>query len=238
MWAYKVLFELPYEEPWRLRRRLRIDYPIAGDRLLGGGRAVPQRVQTALRRPALDKAVSAFYMSWDLVPHGALAWLLLRHPRRFPRSAAMLGATIDLTLLGYWLVPTAPPWWASRVGGRMDGEVHRVFTETRRGVRGRRIDDGHDSRGANPWAAMPSDHLASCVMLAIVLAELGPLPGALGSAYAAAMAFALAYLGEHYATDMLAGLTLALAVRAAEPAAREPLAALVERFETAARSAR
>jgi hypothetical protein len=37
--------------------------------------------------------------------------------------------------------------------------------------------------------------------------------GALGWSYAAALGFALVYLGEHYVVDLVAGLALAEAVR-------------------------
>jgi membrane-associated phospholipid phosphatase len=216
MWAYKVLFELPNEPAWRARARLHIDYPITADRMLCAGRPLPQRLQSALRSRLADDVFSVTYMTWDVAPHAVLAWLLWRRPDRFGRAAVLLGATIDLTLVGYWLVPTAPPWWSAQVGGRMGGEVHRVFTETRRHWRGQPRYDGHDSRGANPWAAMPSDHFGSAAMLAMLLAELGPGAGALGWGYAAALGTSLAYLGEHYATDMFAGLALALAVRRSE----------------------
>ena len=37
-------------------------------------------------------------------------------------------------------------------------------------------------------------------MAALLLAEAGPVAGALGVAYAATLGFALVYLGEHYAS--------------------------------------
>jgi membrane-associated phospholipid phosphatase len=220
MWAYKVLFELPNEEPWRLRHRLHIDYPVRVDRVLGGGVPLTQRMQSlrdVKRTSALDVALTIFYLTWEVEPHLVLAWLLLRHPDRFSRAAFMLGATIDLTLVGYWLVPTAPPWWASQVGGRMDGAVRRVFTETRRVLRGRPRVTGQDTRGANPWASMPSDHFASSAMTAMLLGDLGPVQGAAGWAYALALGCTLVYLGEHYVVDLLAGLGLAVSVRTVAP---------------------
>ena len=68
---------------------------------------------------------------------------------------------------------------------------------------------------------MPSLHFATSLMAALLLAEIGPIPGALGVGYAAALAFALVYLGEHYVTDLLAGAALVAVVRreaVAEPA--------------------
>jgi membrane-associated phospholipid phosphatase len=66
---------------------------------------------------------------------------------------------------------------------------------------------------------MPSLHFATSVMAALLLAEVGPLAGAIGFSYAATLGFALVYLGEHYAADLLAGGALTLAVRRFGPRA-------------------
>jgi hypothetical protein len=50
-------------------------------------------------------------------------------------------------------------------------------------------------------------------MAAHVLSDVGRGHGAVGWTYTAALGFALVYLGEHYVVDLLAGLTLAEAVR-------------------------
>jgi hypothetical protein len=76
---------------------------------------------------------------------------------------------------------------------------------------------------------MPSLHFATSVMAAHVLSDVGPLPGAVGWAYAAALGFALVYLGEHYVADLLAGLALTEGVRRAAPTAA-PAARAVARF--------
>ena len=67
---------------------------------------------------------------------------------------------------------------------------------------------------------MPSLHFGTSVMAAHVLAEVGPVPGALGWTYASALGFALVYLGEHYVIDLLAGLALAESVRLRSPPRR------------------
>jgi hypothetical protein len=64
---------------------------------------------------------------------------------------------------------------------------------------------------------MPSLHFGTSVMAAHLLDEVGPVPGALGWAYASTLGFALVYLGEHYVVDLLAGLALAESVRLSEP---------------------
>ena len=60
--------------------------------------------------------------------------------------------------------------------------------------------------GGNPLAAMPSLHFATSVMAALLLAEVGPVAGALGFGYTATLGFALVYLGEHYVVDLLGGV--------------------------------
>lgn len=225
MWAYKIAFEVPYDDPEKLRARLLIDPAIAGDARLGGGMPFPERLQRALRRPPeltrLDYALSLFYATWEAEPHAVLGWILWRRPERFARAALRLAATFDSTLIGYWTVPSAPPWWASEREGRMGGAVHRVSVEAMRGLRGkpRPAPDAH-ARDANPWAAMPSDHFGSAAMAALLLAEQHPAAGAAGTAYALALGFALVYLGEHYVVDLAAGLILAAAVAGIERATR------------------
>ena len=221
MWAYKIAFEVPYDRPGELRERLRVDAPISLDRRIGLGMPPPQRLQRRLRRPPrlslLDKAAAAVYLLWEVEPHLALAWLLWRHPGRFPGAAARMAATFDATLIGYFAVPTAPPWWASEFEGRMDGDVRRVNAEVIRALRReRRPGTPQDHQpGSNPWAAWPSDHFASALSAAIALTEADPRPGAVAFAYAAALGLVLVYTGEHYVTDLLLGAALALGIHGA-----------------------
>jgi membrane-associated phospholipid phosphatase len=56
-------------------------------------------------------------------------------------------------------------------------------------------------------------------MAALLLAELGPVAGALGFSYTATLGFALVYLGEHYVVDLLAGAALTGLVRKVGPRA-------------------
>src|ERR671929_1298072 len=226
MWAYKIAYATPYDRPDAVRRRLQVDEALRLDARLGGGTPPTERLQRALRRPPrltpLDWALTGIYMLWDAEPHLTLAWLLLRHPERFPAAAARLAATYDLTLIGYWAVPSAPPWWASEHAGRIGGAVRRVPVEVSRALRRQPRPLAEHSLGANPWAAMPSDHLATAAMTALLAGEIRRGAGALGWAYAAALGFALVYGGEHYVTDLLAGLALAVAVHRLAPLAAGP----------------
>ena len=79
MWAYIVMHELPYDDPARLERRVRVDYPIALDRAVFG-RAPTLVLQRACARPggttALDHALVYAHWAWFVQPHAAAAWIL------------------------------------------------------------------------------------------------------------------------------------------------------------------
>jgi hypothetical protein len=225
MWAYIAHYEMPNDDPERHMARTRVGYPIRVDRVLGAGEIPTVRLQRALGREGEvrphDTALSIVHWAWFTAPHGALAYILLRHPGRFARSAAQVAAVFDVGLIGYWAVPTAPPWWAGRRRGVP--HVRRIMIEAGERFWGRYWTRLYDSLAGNPLAAMPSLHFATSVMAAHVLSDVGRAPGAVGWAYTAALGFALVYLGEHYVIDLAAGLALTEGVRAAAPA-MEPAA--------------
>jgi hypothetical protein len=238
MWGFTMAHELPFDDPERLRRRLRVRYPIVSDRVIGLGKLPNVRLQRALSAPgrvdAKDHALAWVHWLWFFQPHLSLLWILVRDDDRFPRAARQMSATYDLGCAVYFAVPTAPPWWASEQGHTGDEEVRRIMVEVGERFWGRAWPTLYDSLGGNPWAAMPSLHFASSLVAAMLLAEMGPGPGAAGWSYAITLGFALVYLGEHYVTDLLAGAALATLVRRGEPLA-EPLAlrvsALAQRLE-------
>jgi hypothetical protein len=223
MWAYIIVHELPNDDPEGLERRAHIDYPLDFDRIVFGT-APSAALQQALSKPGrstlLDHALTYSHWAWFMQPHLATAWILWRHPDRFPRAATLLCAVFDLGLIGYFAVPTAPPWYAAQQG-RIPG-TRRIMVEVGERVWGRLWPSLYGFLGGNPLAAMPSLHFGTSVMAAHVLDEVGPVPGALGWAYASTLGFALVYLGEHYVVDLLAGLALAESVRLSAPLA-EPL---------------
>jgi hypothetical protein len=235
MWSFAMAHELPYDDPEALLRRLRVRYPIVIDRVIGLGELPNGRLQRAFSRPGsvtpLDRALSVVHWAWFMEPHAALLFVQARHPDRFPRAARQMAATYDLGCAGYFAVPTAPPWWAAEQGeiaGPDGPEIRRIMVDAGEQVWRRAWDPMYEAFNSNPWAAMPSLHFATSLMAAIHLAEIGPVPGALGWAYAGTLAFALVYLGEHYVTDLLAGAALVALVRRGEPLA-EPLVEAINR---------
>jgi membrane-associated phospholipid phosphatase len=231
MWAYLAAYKAPHDDAGAQAARVHVDYPIRADRAIGLGELPSTRLQRALARVGpsgpdwrtLDRVLVWTHWSWFAVPHGSLLYVLVRRPGRFGRAAVMTYAVFDVGACFYWLLPTAPPWYAA--GAREDRasseqlEVRRMMVEY-----GEHFwQDGWGSLysvfGGNPLAAMPSLHFATSLMAALLLAEVGPVAGALGALYTGTLGFALVYLGEHYVVDLIAGAALTLAVRRAEPLA-------------------
>jgi membrane-associated phospholipid phosphatase len=258
MWAFTMVHELPYDDPQRLRERLRVRYPIRADLALGGGELPSLRLQRALARRGgvggIDRALAFVHWAWFFEPHTSLLWILLWRNHRFPRAARQLAAAYDIGCAIYFLVPTAPPWWAAENGyieeelrlhaepseaSGVDAEaeavrLRRLMVEVGEDVWGDTWPRLYDALGGNPWAAMPSLHFATSMLAALLLAESAPGAGALGLGYAGALGLALVYLGEHYAIDLIAGAALVALVRVGEPLA-EPAAlrvsAAIQRLE-------
>ena len=230
---FKLGWELPYDEPEKLRKRLWIDQPIRFDTVVGLGVPPGVRLQRALRRRGevtlLDKLVTVVYGSWFL-PHILLVYLAARHEEFVPRAGARLAAAYHLTCPFYIWAPQAPPWWASEKEGRMGGEIERVARLVVYDVLKREPPADGVGQG-NPWGSMPSDHISSAAITAMGLSEVGPLPGAIGWSYVAAAAFAIVYLGEHYVADIVVGLAIAEAVRRLEPLAAPYVRAVAHAIE-------
>jgi PAP2 superfamily len=261
MWAYVAAYKHPHDDVSAQRRKTHFRYPIAADIALGLGELPTVRLQRALARVGaqgaqwsrLDAALVWAHWSWFLVPHGAVAYILLRHPQRFPRAATLSYAVFNTGASIYWVLPTAPPWYAALdaegAGTRGVPDIRPAAPQATaagaaappqagvESVRRLMVEYGehfwddewpalYSVFGGNPLAAMPSLHFASSLMAALLLSEVGPVPGALGYAYLAVLGFALVYTGEHYAVDLIGGAVLTAAVRRLEPAATPPLAAL------------
>ena len=246
MWAYLAGYEMPNDDPEALERRVHVAYPVKVDRLIGLGTTPTLRLQRAFGRAgrfsAFEKVMVWSHWAWFLVPHGTALYLLLFRRGHFERGATRIYATFDIGLLGYWGVPTAPPWYAARAGLMADGhtpELRRMMVEYGEQFWGDRWTRLYGVLGGNPLAAMPSLHFATSVQSARVLAETGPVAGAVGWAYAGTLGVALVYLGEHYVVDLAAGLALAEVVRRAAPAVAPAARAVshgVQALEARARS--
>jgi hypothetical protein len=221
MWAYIAAYEIPNDDPRRLEARVRVDYPIKVDRVLGLGVPPTLRLQR-LARPGqisrFERVLVWCHWLWFFVPHTSVAYILVRAPDKFPAAAARMYAVFNSGAVFYWAIPTAPPWWAAERGHMPDVQVRRMMIEYGQQFWGDNWGALYDVLGGNPLAAMPSLHFATSLMAARVLREAGPIAGALGWTYATLLGLALVYLGEHYAVDLIAGAALTETVRRVAPA--------------------
>jgi membrane-associated phospholipid phosphatase len=225
MWAYLAAYKSPHDDEREQESRVLIDYPIVVDRVLGLGELPTVRLQRRLARGQWrlgDRVLVWAHWSWFLVPHGALVYIMLRYRGRFDRAAVMTYAVFDIGAMVYWVLPTAPPWYAATqeiAVRRMMVEYGEFFWKDGWGPL-------YSVLGGNPLAAMPSLHFATSMMAAQLLSETGPVAGTVGWGYTATLGFALVYLGEHYVIDLIAGAALTTAVRRLAPSASPVLGAV------------
>ena len=246
MWAYLAAYKMPADDPGKLEARVKVAYPVRVDKTIGLGTTPTLRLQRALSTQddfkRWEKLLVWSHWVWFAFPHGTVLYLILRHPERVNRGASRIYATFDLGLIGYWALPTAPPWYAAAEGQMKDGrtpELRRMMVEYGEQFWRSGWAPLYGVLGGNPLAAMPSLHFATSVSAAHVLAETGTLAGLLGWAYTATLGTALVYLGEHYVVDLMAGLALAEGVRAGAPKLTPParrFSTLVQALEARART--
>jgi membrane-associated phospholipid phosphatase len=224
MWAYLAAYKAPHDDEDAQEARVHVDYPIAVDRLIGFGQLPSLRLQRALARyedgrPAWrlpDRVLVGAHWIWFTIPHATVLYVMVRRPEKFGRAAALTYGVFNTGAIFYWLIPTAPPWYAAESRAEA-AQVRRMMVEFGEDFWGEGWESLYDAFGGNPLAAMPSLHFATSLMAATLLAETGPVAGAVGYAYTATLGFALVYLGEHYVTDLIAGAGLALSIRRAAP---------------------
>lgn len=134
MWAYLAAYKAPHDDEAAQEGRVLVSYPIVVDRLLGLGELPTVRLQRRLARGQWrlgDRVLVWAHWLWFLVPHGTLVYIMLRHPARFDRSAVLTYAVFDTGAMIYWILPTAPPWYAASHGGRGGDFDGRLVTSSR-----------------------------------------------------------------------------------------------------------
>jgi PAP2 superfamily protein len=139
----------------------------------------------------------------------SLLWVYLRRHDWFARFRNTILLANMIGLVGYILVPTAPPWMFPALGF-VDGVNH----------------SGHLGALANPYAAMPSLHAADALIVGVFLfrAARHRWSKAIWAAWPAWVWFCVLATANHYWLDVLAGIGVALvslAVIARLPRRRE-----------------
>jgi len=143
-----------------------------------------------------------YWLSQFAVVGVALLWVYFRHHERFAPFRNWLIAANLLGLVGYVLMPTAPPRMYPEWG----------FSDTLAEYASVNHDSGLVSFAANPYAAMPSLHAMDALIVGIVMASVcrSWVSRVLWLAWPAWVTFAVMGTGNHYWLDCIAGFALAL----------------------------
>jgi membrane-associated phospholipid phosphatase len=172
-----------------------------------------ERQLGALFEPAVQRVVDGssimvtltsytYWLSQFAVVGATLLWVYFRHHERFTGFRNWVIAANLVGLVGYVLMPTAPPRMFPEWG----------FVDTLAQYSSINHDSGLISFAANPYAAMPSLHAMDALIVGIVMASVvrSRPAKALWLAWPAWVAFAVISTGNHYWLDVLAGFALAL----------------------------
>ncbi|HEX6309300.1 MAG TPA: phosphatase PAP2 family protein [Longimicrobiales bacterium] len=190
----------------------RFEYAIGLERLLFFGHIPSLVLQNALyvlgRPSPFDLALIGVHFSFFLIPHVVAIWIWIARPALFARYTGALVATCWAALVIAFLLPTAPPWLAA--AQERIPHVYRIVQDVLSHASPESYSRGLRAVGENDAAAMPSLHTALTVLVALACTRMHAVAAVAGWLYAAAMALALVYLGEHYVVDILAGALTAI----------------------------
>jgi membrane-associated phospholipid phosphatase len=155
----------------------------------------------------LTWSVSATYWLSQFTVMGlALLFVYLRRNESFLRFRNTIMLANVLGLIGYVLLPTAPPRMFPELG----------FVDTLSTFGGLNHGSGLVELASNPYAAMPSLHSADALIVGVVMATIvrRSWAKALWLAWPAWVWFAVMATGNHFWLDVVAGVALAIAAGA------------------------
>jgi membrane-associated phospholipid phosphatase len=155
----------------------------------------------------LEALVSWTYWNSEFTVIGlALLWVYLRRNEAFTRFRNTILLANVLGLIGYVLLPVAPP--------RMFGSIG--FEDTLGDFGGLNHGSGLIELASNPYAAMPSLHAADALIAGVILASVvrRPLFKALWLVWPLWVWFSVMATANHFWLDVLAGIVLATATMA------------------------
>ena len=155
----------------------------------------------------LAELVSWTYWNSEFTVIGiTLLWVYLRRNSAFTRFRNTILLANVLGLIGYVLLPTAPPRFFTSVG----------FSDTLGQLGGLNHGSGLVELASNPYAAMPSLHAADALIVGVVLASVTrrwPLK-VLWLLWPVWVWFAVMATGNHFWLDCVAGVVVALVAMA------------------------
>ena len=152
-------------------------------------------------RVLIDAANFMYVNSHFVMTTGALVWLYLRHNDRFYFVRNMFMVAMGLALVGYVLMPTAPPRFFPELG----------FVDTIAYYVNVQHDSGLVALFFNPYAAVPSMHVAFALMVSVpaLLVVRNRVAKVLWGLYPVVVTFVVLVTGNHWFMDAVAGAFVA-----------------------------
>jgi membrane-associated phospholipid phosphatase len=149
----------------------------------------------------IDFANFMYVNSHFVITTSALVWLYLRHNDRFYFVRNMFVVAMGLALMGYLLLPTAPPRFFPELG----------FVDTIAYYVNVQHDSGLVTLFFNPYAAVPSMHVAFSLLIAVpaMLIVKHAVSKVLWALYPLVVTFVVVVTGNHWAMDAIAGAAVA-----------------------------
>ncbi len=150
----------------------------------------------------IDASSWMYLNSHFVVTTVALAWIYLRRNERFYFVRNMFMVSMGIALVGYVALPTAPPRFMPEWG----------FTDSVAAFTGVKADSGSADLLFNPFAAVPSMHVAFALMLGVAMARLTRRRWAqvLWLAYPPLVSFVVVVTANHWWIDGFLGAVVAL----------------------------
>jgi membrane-associated phospholipid phosphatase len=162
--------------------------------------------------PAMDLLCGFAYACYlpEMVPFAV--YLFFKDRRLLGRLAWLFCLVHLANYVTYIVYPAAPPWYVelyglgpARLGVPADaagfGRVDQLL--------GLSAVKWFYTHNYNVYGAMPSGHVGSAVLFALVARDMGPRWFAGASIFAALMAFGAVYFRQHYVLDVIAGCAYA-----------------------------
>jgi hypothetical protein len=153
------------------------------------------------QRVLIDFANFMYVNSHFVITTSLLVWLYLRHNDRFYFVRNMFVVAMGFALIGYLILPTAPPRFFPELG-YVDTIAYYVNVKH---------DSGLVALFFNPYAAVPSMHVAFSLMVAIptILIVKRHVLKALWALYPLLITFVVVVTGNHWVMDAIAGAAVA-----------------------------
>jgi len=206
-WVPFMALFLGYEALYGVARRSGIPvhyrYVIRLDRVMFGGTDPSQWLQGQLGSLRwLAVACTVVYFGHFLIPIAAGLTLWLVDRVQFLRFVVALLGMSFAAFVVFLLVPVAPPWLAGQ--RHLLPGVHSLLALPSA------VSPYFSRLDPDLAAAFPSLHAAYPLLAALALRPVTRRGAALAFAWSAAVWFSVVYLGQHYVTDVIGGIVLAL----------------------------